>query len=292
MGLQEQVTAVEDFLNNIRLNAPPKIDGRELSTALELIFSCGVQMNEIQDIKIDSLIYNKNNILTAIQIQGNPPINVTDRARTILSIYVNYLQSNPKFFADSNPPLFPKYRNVKAIQRDIDKFSENIRVQEIHKVGVKKHFKDLLDQGVNEKESLQDTAQHFRMTERSVKQLIDNKIQKAGIPKESDYDIELKAIHELMDYILIASSEDKVINNKQMVLEKIYIAKQLSVDKKFFYSKLIYKESNDRLVKIFKSDIEIANEEIKKEELAKKELVDKTLSARERWVKLLEEVFF
>jgi hypothetical protein len=69
MDLQEQVTAVEEFLRNIRENAPPKIDGRVLSTALELIFRCGVQMKEIQLIKKYCLIYNENKWLIAIQIK-------------------------------------------------------------------------------------------------------------------------------------------------------------------------------------------------------------------------------
>jgi len=123
MGLKEQVAAVEDFLKNIKENAPPKIDGQVLSTALELICECGLQKNEIQDIKVDSLIYNKNNTLTAIQIPGNPPfINVTGRALTILNAYVNYFESLPNYVAASNPFLFPKYRNVKAIERDINKW--------------------------------------------------------------------------------------------------------------------------------------------------------------------------
>jgi hypothetical protein len=288
--MEDKIAEVENLLAQIRASQFKKIDGQVLSTALELIYECGLQMNEIQDINVDSLIYNESNVLTAIQIKDNLPINVTDRARTILSAYVNYFESLPNYVAASNPFLFPKYRNIKAIERDINKFFGDIGVQEIHKVGVKKHFQDLLDQGVSEKDSLKDTAKQFRMTERSVKQLIDNKIQKAGLPKPKDGAIEIKILHEMIDYIANASSEDKVINYKQMGLEIIYIAKQLSAAEKLFYTKLIYQMSSDILIDIFKSDIEILNEERAMEEIAKKELVDKTLSARERCVKMFKEL--
>jgi hypothetical protein len=223
-----------------------------------------------------------DNVLTPFRINDGPLINVTDRARTILSEYVNYLEYQPNYVSTSNPPLFPKYRNLKAIERDLKKFSEHIGAQTIHKVGVKKHFTDLLDRGISEKESLKYAAKQFRMTERGVQQLLDNKIQIAGRLKPTERDIEINTLLKLFDDVVIANSEDKLDRHKIKLLYFVDNAKNLSTNERLIINKSIFINYKDRLIDILMRDKERINVEDK---------CDETLSARERTIISLKKLF-
>jgi hypothetical protein len=182
MALEDDITAIDNLLQQIQESQVYRIDGTVLSTALLLIYQCGLQLTEAPEIRINDLNYNDNSELYSLTITGSTPIPFPAEVKRRLQGYLTYL-SDKGYPAIPRSPLFPKYNDTKKIVRHLEKFSKAIGIKEIRKVGIKRHHYLMKEQGLRDDAAIRSTANQFRMKERSVGQVINDNIQPAGRPK-------------------------------------------------------------------------------------------------------------
>jgi hypothetical protein len=203
MTLDEQIAAVDNLLNQIKTSSHKNIDGQVLGTAVELIYKCGLNQNEISKAKLKHVGCNHANEPINITLPGKSPIKIADEVKESFRGYLDYLRSQTRYQTDPESPLFPGYENETQVRRHLEKFSLSITAQEIHKIGIKRHYWLLRESGLSKEASYRATAAQFRMTERSAQQAVDNKIQSAGRPKPAEIEGYLK----LIDVIVVLKSK-------------------------------------------------------------------------------------
>jgi hypothetical protein len=201
MELDAQIAAVDSLMSQIRAQNTENIDGRILAMALELIYKSGLQRNEVPQVKIGHLTLNAANEPIAITPPGATPITIPGELRVSLTRYLAYLQSDPRYPTGSEALLFPGYGEEKQIERHLKKLSLRLSPREIRKVGMKRHYKFWRDQGYGEQASFQATAAQFRLTKRSARQAVEDKIQPPGRSQGSDRNQARQKLLELLNEI-------------------------------------------------------------------------------------------
>ena len=137
MAFENEIAEIDNLLQEIRESQEKKIDGTILSTALTLIYECGLQQNEVPKATFNDLKYNDNNELENITLPGQSPINIPEEVRERLQDYLTYLTSKG-YPSTPDAPLFPAYPNTKKIERHLERFSKEIGSSKIHKIGIKR----------------------------------------------------------------------------------------------------------------------------------------------------------
>jgi hypothetical protein len=209
MNLADEIAEVENLLDRIRNNTDPKIDGRVLSTAVDLIYRCGLEQKEIPEVTIGSLNRNDNGELSEIRLSkpdGETSIPIPDEVRDMLEDYLSYLDSHPKYKTDPESLLFPKYWTKRTFARHLDDLKLALNIHDLHRIGLKRHYELLRNQGIGEKEALEATAKQYRTTLENVGDRIQGKkIKPAGAqPRDTEYGKVLKNI----DNFVVAKSVD------------------------------------------------------------------------------------
>jgi hypothetical protein len=276
MSLVDEIAEIDDLLQQVQEKKKGKIDGTVLSTLLTLLYKCGLHLNEVGEIRIEDLNYNDNNELRDITITGSTPIPIPEEVRGPLQDYLAYLRDKG-YPAIPRSRLFPKYNDTKKIARHLEKFSKKIGVNEIRKVGIKRHWYLMKQQGLRDNAAIQATAYQFRMTERSVDQSIKGRIQPAGRPKPTEKEVKLNDIFNSLDDAVLLGSHKKAKDVVMQFIDRINNQKIFSKNEIF------------ELIRIFFSNLE---EQLKRppEEAADKETIRnrKNLTWREK-INLLSE---
>ena len=243
MSLEDDITTIDNLLQQIQESKSGKIDGTVLSTLLTLIYKCGLQLDEVPEIRINDLNYNENNELRHIRITDSTLVTIPDEVKRRLQDYLAYL-SDKGYPSIPRSLLFPKYTDTKKIVRHLKKFSERIGINEIRKVGIKRHCYLMKEQGLGAEAAIESAASQFRIKARSVDQVIKDNIQPAGRPKPTENDLILtKILHILDDTVLFASQEKA----KELVINFVDIINT---------QKIFSKDGTFDVIKIFFTNVE------------------------------------
>jgi hypothetical protein len=201
------------LLINIKASKIGHIDNQVLFYALVLLFFCGLKKNEITSLKIKNLEYQGYKIIKInITPSGNSPMSeseeivLTQKAEKTLKNYLGYLKKNYSIGAES--PLFPKYfgkKGEKKLGRDLGRFSkfDGIGIRKIRKIAVTHYYRKVKKAGLNEQNSLTETAEQFRITEKSVNNILKDTITPAGRKRPTDQEQSINRILEIFDEIPI-----------------------------------------------------------------------------------------
>jgi hypothetical protein len=180
-NLDEEVRNILALFDNVEKSEISKIDGQILACALRLVFFAGIEKKEISSIKMSDLQWKDHRLKSidpgSLGIKENL-IHLPDEASEALHTYLGYLRSNRSEPILSDTPLFPEYAGqsgMKKFDRHLNKFSESLGFEQIHKLAVK-HHEALFRAGL----AGRPTHEQFRMDERSVKAILDENIQPAG----------------------------------------------------------------------------------------------------------------
>jgi hypothetical protein len=199
------------LLINIKASKIGHIDNQVLFYALVLLFFCGLKKNEITSLKIKNLEYQGNKIIKInITPSGNSPISesaeivLTQKAETTLKNYLGYLKKN--YSIDPESSLFPRYfgkNGKKRLGRDLGRFSKGVGIRKIRKIAVKHYYRKVKKAGLNEQNSLTETADQFRISEKSVNNILKGTITPAGRKRPTDQEQSINRILEIFDEIPI-----------------------------------------------------------------------------------------
>lgn len=270
MSLEDEIAEIDNLLQEVRERQVRKVNGTVLSTALELIYKCGLELKEVPEIKVNSLKYNDDNELENITLPGQSPIAIPEEVKELLQEYLTYL-TGKGYPSTPEAPLFPGYENTKQVKRHLEKFSKEIGARRIHKVGIKRHYFALIKDGASPKEALERTARQFDIEEREVGDVIEDKIQPAGRPKPIETDST-----KLMDFIKrtewLGSKEDAKELTREFldfINENIKIAKTILSEKdKVEWNNIFINTIDSKLIQLKKE----AAEKSRQQEQEKKPL--------------------
>ena len=199
------------LLLNIKTRKIGDIDNQVLFYALVLLFFCGLKKNEITSLKIKNLEYQGNKIIKInLTSSGNSRMSesaeivLTQKAETTLKNYLGYLKKN--YSIDAESPLFPRYfgkNGEKRLGRDLGRFSKGVGIRKIRKIAVKHYYRKVKKAWLNEQNSLTETAKQFRITEKSVNNILKDTITPAGRKRPTDQEQSINRILEIFDEIPI-----------------------------------------------------------------------------------------
>ena len=199
------------LLINIKASKIGHIDNQVLFYAVVLHFFCGLKKNEITSLKIKNLEYQGNKIIKInLTSSGNSRMSesaeivFTQKAETALKNYLGYLKKN--YSIDAESPLFPRYfgkNGEKRLGRDLGRFSKGVGIRKIRKIAVKHYYRKVKKAWLNEQNSLTETAKQFRITEKSVNNILKDTITPAGRKRPTDQEQSINRILEIFDEIPI-----------------------------------------------------------------------------------------
>jgi hypothetical protein len=212
MTYKDNLHSFGKLLLNIKTRKIAHIDSQVLFYALVLLFFCGLKKNEITSLKIKNLEYQGNKIIKInLTSSGNSRMSesaeivLTQKAETTLKNYLGYLKKN--YSIDAESPLFPKYfgkNGEKRLGRDLGRFSTGVGIRIISKIAVKHYYRKAKKAGLNEQNSLKETARQFRFKkEKSVADILKDTITPAGRKKTTDQEQSIHRILEIFDEIPI-----------------------------------------------------------------------------------------
>jgi hypothetical protein len=247
MSLEDKIEEVENLLARIRESQLPRIDGRVLAAAVDLIYRCGLQQNEIPKVTVNDLIRNDNNELTGLNVAGSREgsiLPIPQEVRPTLNEYLEYLRS--KYETTPQPPLFPGYTNVKKISRSLGKFNLALDIHKLRRIGIDRHYNRLRAQGHSESDSLQATGEQFRISPDSVRDSITNNIRPAGQRPLSDRDNDTKQLLELVEKMIQSSSIDETETNRGEI-SRFLEGSSFSAEEKASFNEIFDRDLSDRI---------------------------------------------
>jgi integrase len=143
----------------------------------------GVQQQEIPELTIDDLIRNASSKIAKIRASGpgGPTyVDVGIELRDLLEEYLKYLDSHYK----NNSKLFPKYNQRECINKSFNAYKKQlilaITFHDLRKFGIKRHYENLRNRGMSEKDSLEATGKQFRISPEEVSDSIHGNIKSTG----------------------------------------------------------------------------------------------------------------
>jgi len=178
---------VEDIINEIENYNKKKIDGKILACAMRLVYYAGLQRNEIPVLTIGDVYEPGGKIRDKI---SNFNIDISDRnIRIKLSDHYDYTKAKGCLMSQTDP-FFHKYYSdgsdldivVKRIGDHLKRINSEYKslIRDLRNQGMKYFY----EKCTGTKESaLEETADQFRVTERSVKDSINDKITPPGKQK-------------------------------------------------------------------------------------------------------------
>jgi hypothetical protein len=249
MSLADEIAEVDQLLQRVRAGQVSRVDSTILATALELAYRCGIHLDDLTEIKLEDLNYNHNNEIKNITILGkNTPAIIPEEVGRRLLDYLTYLRAN-NYPLTRKALLFPGYKYGKKIERHLKKFSKEIGFKEIRNAGIKRHYDGLRKNGVRHEEAIKGTARQFKIGERQVGDVIQDKIQPAGRPKPIETDTD-----KLIDFIRRAESLHSKEEAKELTRNFLDYFNSLNIDcsreDKIKWMKFFFKTIKDRLIQL------------------------------------------
>lgn len=194
--LDNDIKNVFDLLSNIQRVRHQNIDDKVLSCIIHFFYRCGMLKKEVSITKIGDIIYQGKKIQELIPGSfDNPPplkrnsIPLTNNIIGILEKYIQYLSSVDAYDTSPDAPLFPKYegeKGSKKLYRDLKKYLEEVgfnNINEISRIGLMNYYRNLLESGFNETDSIEKTFEQFRKKKNTVEPKVKGITPKMKISK-------------------------------------------------------------------------------------------------------------
>ena len=185
--LDDDIKNVFDLLSNIQRVRYQNIDDKVLSCIIHFFYRCGMLKKEVSITNIGDIIYQGKKMQELIPGSfDNPPplkensIPLTNDIIGILKKYIQYLSSVDAYKTSPEAPLFPNYdgeKGGKKLYRDLKKYFEEVgfdNINNISGIGLMNYYRNLLETGLNETDSIKKTAEQFRKKENTVKLIVKN----------------------------------------------------------------------------------------------------------------------
>jgi hypothetical protein len=107
-------------------------------------------------------------------VKSEKKLKLNRNAKRTLDRHINYMKNN-QYPVKGNDPLFPGYFGTKGVR----KFSRHLRkAQKYNKVDVYDIHRAAITSFYNKCGDLAKTAKHFRVSERSIQEILDDKYHK------------------------------------------------------------------------------------------------------------------
>jgi hypothetical protein len=223
---RQEIATVLRKMKKIKHTQKPYIDGRMLWCVANLVFFAGVKKNEIAWLKIRD-VFNGNSITDRIFQCGRrlkKPIQISNEVMRILSGYIQYLRQNGARVLDPDSALFPDYSG-KSGGRNLSRHLEDYKTSfnDLRKTGINHYYQDLLRDGNDGNIALKGTASHFRMEERSVRNLvIKGTPSPAGRKKEEKQVLSERILHFFAEAQRLTDHEILVEDKARKLLTGFY----------------------------------------------------------------------
>jgi integrase len=176
-------TQITNIIQTIENSRDPYIDQTILSTAVKLIYQCGLKKSEIIKLKIKDILAN-GEIVNEIKscektIDGRTlKLRLPDQIKTMLRDYINYLKKN-EYNLTPNSPLFPQKNNTAytdaQLRRHMDKLfpvTEH-RLEKIRQAGFMRILRELSNQDITDSDTrIAKVAEYARTSKRNIDKFI------------------------------------------------------------------------------------------------------------------------
>jgi integrase len=182
---------VLDLIEWIKSNDLSGIDVKAIGMIAEMVFHCGEQLKELLEMQVSDVLLDQTGTPVQYTINGSNPRPVPTQVKESLADYLKY-RSNQAGVSGPSAPLFP-YEQRK-LNRYMEKLTSKYRdvvqagtnasdVKSFHgvrKAGIKNLYKELRDSNVSEEKCIEKTAELFGITDRSVRDQLNDTIQPSG----------------------------------------------------------------------------------------------------------------
>lgn len=207
----------EEIIRRMENHITRTIDGKVLSSLISMIYRCALKPSEIRNLSIKH-VYKKGKVSAQITLDdGSIPI--ANPEQDLLQGHLEYLKQKG-YSTKANSPLFPNRRkeqySTRLLQIHLEKFFHfEARLEKIRQEGIRKYYKNLIDQGISEGKAIESTAKFARSSVRHTNDILRDQIRYSG-SREGSFNTLKKAIEKFT-----SNPELRTQNQNERAAEKI-----------------------------------------------------------------------
>ena len=166
------------LIERIQTESENRFEGLQLACIAKLVFFCGVLANEIPKLKVGDVIGKDGAINRTIKRSGAAEIHLNTDMLGAVEHYIAELRKKLPSFMHLKARLFPSYRNIDKLKRDLKRFDTDCRT--IKEAGYFHYYRKERSEGTRETQIYKKGAKQLRVTDRQFRAVVTDEKIKPG----------------------------------------------------------------------------------------------------------------
>ena len=189
------------LIERIQTESKNRFEGLQLACIAKLVYFCGVLANEIPKLKVGDVVGKDGAINRTIIRNDAAEIHLNADVVEAVEHYIADLRQKLPSFMHLKARLFPSYRNIDKLKRDLKRFDTDCRT--IKEAGYFHYYRNEKSEGTRETRIYEKGAEQLRVTDRQFRAVVTGEKIKPGKT------VDRRSIDEILGLLEEAERLDK-----------------------------------------------------------------------------------